>query len=643
MTMLDRMRRHKNWLKWSLVLVVLTFVLFYIPDFLHTHSGEGIAAPGDRIAQVGSRDITSGEFRKRYQEQLQAMAGAYGGSLTDEVLKQLQVEQQVLQQMMDERAQLAEADRLGLEVGDEEVRTRILTMPGLQENGQFIGEARYRELLRLQRPPVTSTEFEDRIRNGLLLAKLRATLTGWIALTNAELEREYRRRNEKVKLALITLPLDRFRGQVSASDGDLTALYEADKEKYRIGERRKIRYMLLDLEAAKAKSTATDAQVQAEYDRRIAEYTTQDQVRASHILLRTEGKKEEEVRAKAEAALTQARAGADFADLAKKISDDEANREQGGDLDYFTRGRMVPEFDEVAFKLEPGQISDLVKTQFGFHIIKLTDKRPGSVKQLTEVRQQIVEQLKANAAQAQIAELAQRLARAVRTRADLERAATAQGLTMQESGFFGRNDLVPGLGLAPAVAARAFEVGDDEVSGAVRASRGEVFFVVAGKQAAYIPKLDEVRDRVREDVIKRKAAELAQQKAADLSAALQKAPDFTKAAKAAGFDAQTTELIARDSVLPGLGVSPAADKLAFSLPVGGVSRPVMAENAYGIIKVLERQELKAEEVNAAKATFREELLNERRSRFFASYMERAKQKMRIELDQEAIQRTVGVL
>ena len=642
MTMLDRMRRHKNWLKWSLGLVVLTFVIFYIPDFLSRNSGvTGMVVTTDRIARVGSREITTGEFRQRYQLQLQGYASAYGGSLTDDVLKQLRVDQQILQQMIEERAELAEADRLGLAVGNAEVRTRILAMPALQENGQFIGETRYRQLLSIQNPPSTPTAFEEQIRNALVLEKLRATLTGWMTLSDPELEREYRRRNEKVKLAVVALPIDKFRDQVTASDAELASTFDAAKENYRIGEKRKIRFLLLDVEAMKAKTPVTDAQVQAEYNRRIADFTVQEQARASHVLLRTEGKKEEEVRARAEDVVKQARAGADFAGLAKKYSDDESNRDQGGDLDYFTRGKMVPEFEDAAFKLQPGQISDLVKTQYGFHIIKLIDKKGGSTKPLGEVQQQLVDQLKYDAAERQMTQLAQKLEAETKSLADLERVAKAQGLMLQESGFFGRNDPVPGLGVAPAVTERAFGLADNQVSGAVRASRGGVLFTVSGKQGSYIPKLDEVKDKVREGVIKQKAADLAKQRAAQFSAALQKAPDFAIAAKAAGFDAQTTELVARGTPLPGLGVSPAAEQVAFSLPVGGVSQPIVAENGYGIVKVLEKPDLKPEEISAAKDKFREELLDDRRGRFFASYMDRARQKLRIEVDQEALQRAVG--
>src|SRR3982075_702613 len=152
MTMLDRMRRHRDWLKWSLGMVCVAFVLFYIPHFLRGSGAD--AASGDTVAKVEGREITSADFRRTYQAQLQAYRSAYGGNMNDQLLKQLGVEQQILQQMVDERAALAEAERIGIKVSDEEVRQRIYSIPALQENGVFIGSQRYQQLLSSQRPPV---------------------------------------------------------------------------------------------------------------------------------------------------------------------------------------------------------------------------------------------------------------------------------------------------------------------------------------------------------------------------------------------------------------------------------------------------------------------------------------------------------
>src|SRR5438552_14203224 len=224
MTMLDRMRRHKAWLKWSLVLVVLAFIVFYIPEFLRVSGTD--ANSGDTIAKVEGHAISSGEFRRTYQAQLQAYRSAYGGQMSEQLLKQLGIEQRILQQMVDEQASLAEADRLGIIVSDEEVRQRIFAIPAFQENGHFIGDARYQQLLRVQRPPLSPTDFEDGIRKTLLIEKLRSSLTAWLSINDSELEQEYRRRNAKVKLAVISFAAHKFRGQVSPTDQETAAHLE---------------------------------------------------------------------------------------------------------------------------------------------------------------------------------------------------------------------------------------------------------------------------------------------------------------------------------------------------------------------------------------------------------------------------------
>ena len=154
MTMLDRMRRHMSWLKWSLGLVCLAFIIFYIPDFLRGSGAD--AAAGDTIAKVEGQDITAAEFRRTYQTQLQAYQTAYGANMSESLLKQLGIEQQILQQMVDERAALAEANRLGIKVSDDEVRQSIVSLPAFQENGSFIGEQRYQQHALTQRPSLRS-------------------------------------------------------------------------------------------------------------------------------------------------------------------------------------------------------------------------------------------------------------------------------------------------------------------------------------------------------------------------------------------------------------------------------------------------------------------------------------------------------
>ncbi|PYR63611.1 MAG: hypothetical protein DMF91_02970 [Acidobacteria bacterium] len=639
MTMLDRMRRHRNWLKWSLALVCLAFVIFYIPDFLRGSGAD--AASSDMIARVEGHDITAGEFRRTYQAQLQAYRSAYGANMNEQLLKQLGIDQQILQQMVDERAALAEADRVGIRASDEEVRQRILSMPAFQENGQFVGEQRYQQVLRMQRPPMTANEFEENVRRSLTVDKLRSSLTDWMSAPDPEIEKEYRRRNNKVKLAVVSFTADTFRTQVTVNDAEVASYFEGHKDEFKIPEKRKIRYLLIDIDVLRAKVVVPPADVDRAYKNNAEQYTTPEQVRASHILLKTEGKDDAAVKAKAEEVLKQAKSGADFAELAKKYSEDDSNAKQGGDLDYFARGRMVPEFDQAVFAMEPGQISDLVKTQYGYHIIKLVDKKPSVTRPLADVRAQISDQLAYERAQAQAANLAQKLEKEITKPADLDKVAKAQGLPVQDSGFFARDEPVMGLGSSADIGTRTFALKQGEVAGPIQSSRGFAFLTLLAKQDPYIPKLEEVKDRVHDEVVKQKARDASKQKAAEIAAKLRSAPDFEKAAKAAGVEAKTTELIAHDAALPDLGVAPAVMAVAFALPQGGVSDPIATDNGTAVVKVVEKKEVTPAEWLEAKDRFHEEMLNERRNRFFSAYMVKAKQRMKIEVNRETLQRVVG--
>jgi peptidyl-prolyl cis-trans isomerase D len=637
--MLDRMRRHRNWLKWSLGLVCLAFVIFYIPDFLRGDVTG--AATNDSVARIEGHDIRADEFRRTYQAQMQAYRSAYGGQMNDQLLKQLGVEQQILQQMVDERAALAEAERLGVKVSDEEVAQRIYAIPAFQENGGFIGAARYQQLLASQRPPLTTGEFEDSVRRSLLVDKLRTAITDWLSISDKELEQEYRRRNDKVKLAVVSFMADSFRPDVTVSDADVSSYFDAHKAEFKVPEKRKVKYALIDVDAMRAKVTVPVADIERSYNTSIDQYSTPEQLRASHILLKTENKDDAAVKAKAEDVLKQAKAGADFAELAKKYSEDESNAKNGGDLDYFGRGRMVPEFDQAVFAMQPGQISDLVKTQYGYHIIKLVDKKASTTKPLAEVRQQINDQLAFERAQAQAADLAQRLEPQIKKPADLDTVAKANGLQVQETGFFAHDEPILGVGSAPEMTAKAFTMNKGDLSGAIRTGRGFVFESVTDKQDAHDAKLEEVKERVRDEVTKQRAREMAKQKAVELVAKVKNAPDFEKAAKAAGHEAKTTELITRESPIPDLGVAADVVDAAFKLPEGAVSDPIATDNGVAVVKVLQKQEVTPTDLTTNKDKFREDLLTDRRNRFFSAYMVKAKQKMKIEVNREAVQRVVG--
>ena len=627
MTMLDGMRRHKGWLKWSLGLVCLAFVFLYVPGLVDQTSVLG--TPNDILAQVGEHEITVFEFQQIYRQQLQNYQLQSGGEVTEDVLRSLGIDRQILSQMIDEHAALSEAQRLGLSVTDAEVREQIVTYPSFQEDGAFIGEARYRELLTFQNPPLTTVQFEEDIRNSLMLQRLQTAITDWIAVSDAEVAEEHRRRNERVKVDVIAFRGDDYRDDVGVSDEDVQLLYSQESLNYQVPEKRKLRFLLVDQSAIFDSITPTDQEIHDYYDFNMDRYSTPAQVRASHILLRIEGEDEAAVEARAAELAELARDGADFAELATAHSDDEATASQGGDLGRFGRGQMVPEFEAVAFDMAADEISDPVRSPFGFHVIKMTEKQAESTQTIEEVRGGIVGTLKQERAAARAAALATAIAAEVSTPADLDTAAAARGLEVQETGFAASGEPILGLGLASEVTARAFQLQLGEVDGPIGTPTGPTFITVVDRQDPYIPPLDEVRDRVREDVIRRKALTLARARAAEAAARLQDAEDFVAAAEETELSVGSSDLIARGSAFPEVGVNAAVEAIAFALPVGGVSDVIEAGSYAAIVHVADREEAGADDLAASEETLRDQLRTVRQNQFFSSYMTKVKEGLNI--------------
>jgi peptidyl-prolyl cis-trans isomerase D len=640
MTMLDRMRRHKSWLKWSLFIVVAAFIFLYVPEFLSPGGMTG-AAPTDVVATVDGRRITAMDFQRAYAIQLDQLRASAGTSLDENLLRQLRIGPQLLQRMVNREAVLVEAEKLGLSVSDGELRERLIRFPAFQVNGQFVGTERYRQILDQARPPQRPAEFEASLRNDILAEKLQAALTGWVRVSDAEIDEEYQRRNEKITADVAVFEGNQFEAGIVPTDADIEAEYKAHPDNYRTPEKRRVSYLMIDSGALRDTMTVTAQEVQARYEQNRAMYSTPEQVRASHILLKTEGKDEAAVRKTAEGLLAKIKAGADFAALAKQYSEDPESATRGGDLDYFGRGAMVAEFDQAVWNLTLNQISDLVKTQFGFHIIKLVDRRAAVTRTLDEVRPQLEEQIKIEKAQAEATRLTSEIAGEIKTPADLDRVAAARKLTVGDSGLFTRDEPIAGIGFAPNVAAEAFRLEQDKVSGQVPSGQGFAFIALKEIVAPTLPPLAEVRDRVSRKVVETKAIALAAARAKAMAAAVKSNTSFASAAKTAGVTPRTTEPQPRGSQWPGIGVSEKLDGVAFKLAKGETSDPVEMSGTVVVLHIRDRQAIDPAARDAAREQLRSELSQQRRGAFFSAYMSKAMEKMDIQYNSETLAKIIG--
>ena len=632
MTMLDSMRRHKGWLKWSLFLVCLAFVFLYVPSFVQPVPQTATGALTDVLAQVGSQEITVGEFQTLYRRQLQNYQAQSGGQITTEILQSMGIDRQLLQQMIDEYAALQEATRLGVTVSDAEVRESIVSIPAFQQNGQFIGEEAYVQMLRMQTPPMSPGQFEETVRRSLMLQRLQAAVTDWITVADEDLQREHVRRNERVRVSAISFRADDFREGIDATDEDVAALFETSPNDYLVPEKRQLRFVLIDVPALKDSFAPSDGEVQAYYDSNLDGYSDPVSLRASHILLRTEGQDAADVQAQAESIIAEARGGADFAELARQYSEDEGTKEAGGDLGPIAPGQMVPEFEGAAFALEQDEISDPVTSMFGVHVIKATEKSGGTTQSLDQVRDTIVDVLKQESAAVRADALAQAIAAEITGAADLDSAARRRGLEPQESGFAALGEPILGLGFSSEVTTQAFQLDEGQVAGPIQTPTGPAFVTVTGIQDPYVPPLTEVEPRVRDDVIRRKAFIAAQERAATVATLLQGADDFTEAAEAEELEVNASGLIARGAAVPGVGVNVEVEEMAFSLTAGDTSDPVLTGNSAIIVHVHERQEAADADFQANREQLRSEIISERQGQFFAAYMENAKTRITVNID-----------
>ena len=634
MTMLDSMRRHIGWLKWSLGLVILAFAFLYVPSFGQS-TPQLTGALTDVVATVGQREITVGEFRTVYLRQLQSYQAQSGGEISAEILRSMGLDRQILQQMIDEHAALQEAERLGVTVTDAEIRERIVSFPAFQQNGQFVGEQAYLQRLRRQSPPMTPAQFEEDVRRSLMLERLQAAVTDWITVTEEDLRREHVRRSETIRVSAISFRADDFREGIEVTDEDVAALFAQNAIDYTVPEKRRLRFVLIDVAALKASFTPSDADVQAYYGYNTDRYTEPVTLRASHILLRTEGKDPAEVQTRAEEIVAEARGGGDFAALARQYSEDDSTKELGGDLGSISPGQMVPEFEGAAYALEQGEISDPVSSLFGVHIIKATEKTGGATQPLNEVRESIVELLKQESADARASALAEAMAADITTAAEpasaMDAAARQRGLEPQESLFVSPGEPILGLGLSSEVTTRAFQLGQGQVAGPIQTPSGPAFVTVVAIQDPFVPPLEEVEASVRDDVIRRTAFAAAQERAAEVATLLQTADDFTQAAETEDLEVSTSDALTRGAAVPGVGLDTVVEAVAFSLSAGETSNPVMTGNRAVILHVHERQEATAADFQATRETLRNNLIAERQDQFFAAYMENAKARIRIDI------------
>jgi len=398
-----------------------------------------------------------------------------------------------------------EVHQLGVEVSDEEVVGAITKIPQLQQNGRFSRELLGR-VLEAQRD---RGEFEESIRRDLREQRIRTFIGDGVQVSDADVEERYRLDREQVSLAVARVSTADFAANAAVTDADLEAELTAHPERYRTPATVRARYVAYGRTEFESLAAPKEEQIRAVYQDGLEDrFTDVEEVRARHILVRvppgSDDAAKTKVRTTAEALLKKIRDGADFATLAKEKSEDAISAAKGGDLGFFSRGRMVAEFDAAAFALEPGTLSDLVESPFGFHIIKVEEKKAAGPRPFEAVREQVTKELTAERAIELAARQAEADQRAVVGGKALSEAVGSR--KVQETPPFSANADVPGIGRVKEFVDAALNLDEGQVSDLIHTDDAIYMLTPFERKEPAIPPLDQIRDRVTTDA-KRSAGE----------------------------------------------------------------------------------------------------------------------------------------
>jgi peptidyl-prolyl cis-trans isomerase D len=402
----------------------------------------------------------------------------------------------------------------------------------------------------------------------MVASKVQELVRSGVHVSDGEVADRFRYDNERVNLRYIRVPAANFRDGVTLTDADVQQYFADNQEQYRQPERIRIKLVEFKPQDFTGEVTPTDADIQAYYDSHQEDYDRDEEARARHILFKiapdASDADKAATRAKAEEVLAKAKAGEDFIALAKQYSED-VTGPTGGDLGVFGRGVMTPAFETAVFAMEPNQISDIVETPFGLHIVKLEQKHPARIVPLEEVRPSIVELLKTQQSRQHALEKVEKAHEQLLEGAPIDKVATDAGVTVQTPSPFGRNEAV-GAGMRPELVKQVYLTEVGEVGEIVNEPTGYSLFSVEEVIPTAIPELSTVREKVEADLRSKRASEAAKQRAEQLLQTLKANPDIDALAQQSQFPAQKSEQIGRaGSFLPDLGNSAELKEAAFKL------------------------------------------------------------------------------
>jgi peptidyl-prolyl cis-trans isomerase D len=612
----QRDQDRNRWIKISmgviLVLICVSMVVTLVPGLMSGPSTD--ASSPDAIASVAGHNISVLEFQQRFDQLMsnqqipQMMRGIYA--------------KQLLNDLVFQQALAYEAEQMGIQVTPDEEAARIREMIPDAWVGNKWNPTKYQTDVE-QGTGMTVAQFETSLHDEMLTDKFRQLVTDGITVSPAEVQQEFRWRNDRVKLQYALIKASDLATTIQPTDAQLQSWFEANKSRYQIPEKRSATYALLDIAQLRANTKPTDADLQAYYQAHLADYKVENRVHVEHILYKTVGKTDAEIaeiRKQAEGVLKQAKSGANFEDLAKKYSEDDGSKAKGGDLGWILEGQTVPAFEKAAFSVPKGQVSDLVTTPYGFEIIKVIDRETAHTKSLDEVKDSVEKDVLDQQVSDQANKIAGEMADAVRNsnRQPLAAVAKKYNLQLGQVPPVSINDPIGPLGAAKELSQILFSLQPGELSQPVQTDSGFVILTPNNILPAHQGTLQEVHAQVLADYQQEKSVDLARQRAAELAQKVKGGETLDKAAKELGLTVASSDAFARNGSIPAVG-SGRQLAAAFNLKVGQIGGPQQIEGNWVVYQVLSHEDADQSDFVTQQAGIKQELLQTRQNAAFEAF------------------------
>jgi peptidyl-prolyl cis-trans isomerase D len=621
------MRKHSK----SIIIKVMVGLIAVVFVFWGIYTIRG--RPGTKIAYVNGDLISGLEYETVYREMLKSLQEQYKEYWNENLIEVFQIKQRALESLINKRLVSQEAERLGLGITDEEVANAITTYPAFQVDGEF-DEGRYQSLLRYNR--MEPADFESGIMLDLLGQKINQSIESFFPIPRAEILHYYTYEKERIGIDFVSFDPGDFKARVEVNEAEKKEYFEQNKEKYRIPAKIKIATLTIDPADYLDEVTAAEGEISEFYELNPERFKDPEQIKARHILIKvSQGASESEdakAKERALAILKEAKEGKDFSSLAEKHSQG-PTASKGGDLGYFTRGQMVKPFEELAFSLKKGEVGGPVRTRFGWHIVKVEDRKDAHVKTLAEVRDQIETAIKTDMAREMANERMLTLLDQMPYDMNLVTYAAQHEFSAKESEYFPRNGPIPGFGNDERLRRSINTLEKGETSEVFEHDGKFHLIQIVATQDSYIPEADQVSDKLNKDLEDHLALAAAKKEAERFLEELKGGADWGEILRKQGLTADKTELFRRGQSVPTIGYAPALSEAAFALSAETryPNQVFEVNKKVYVIRWREGKGIDMEEFEKERKRYEEKLTTAKVGRIFNAWLQSLKEKAEIKI------------